>query len=705
MANPSDILPNTPVYDPSAHYQRVMALYDSYPIKTAEVAERHAFTIIARGFKTVAKDIDSVSEDFARALLATIEQIFEVDKFHWLTPPERWGLAENERLLAPERLEAATDGAVKLVSMFLQILPEEAFSFKDDQDNQGIPLIELVENPADLVEGICQAFAQITVPNSKAESPAFPETRNQIIKNILAANGLSADDPPRSGKRFKYPSDFTWEPVVLADRFLRNTPFEFFLKIRIKLQEPVMPVLTDTIKFEHTWCLAAAGAGKTTLILKEIVDNLRRDNPPAMVILDPKGTITPQLSKLAVFAGKHQGRLIIVDPTDVTAPPAINMFHPGNVKRFRMYSEAQRRQVENQAITLFSYVFASRGNALTPQQSTCFNYLVRLMFSMGGASINTMLDIINDQLFERQPSVDKSPWKPFIERQQPIAQRWFRDQYYSHLVETRKGISTRLYGLLEKPELEAAFSSRERKLDMFDALQTGKTVIVKLSKALLGQEGMELFGRYIIALTLASAFERITVQDRSQWYPAFLYIDEFQEFADEEKSAELLQLAREFKLGVLVAHQDIASQLSEKLRSALATNTTIKYASSLGGSDANFMAREMNCEAEFFQRAIKAPTHARFAGFVRGYTPQPVIFELPFRAIEKEPAMTEEQYAQLLERNRAYITEPREDRTLGSSPLPNSHSPQPDPPGPSDPDVAASDSPQGEDPGEPSDTW
>ena len=177
MANPSDILPNTPVYDPSAHYQRVMALYNSYPIKTAEVAERHAFTIIARGFKTVAKDIDSVSEDFARALLATIEQIFEVDKFHWLTPPERWGLAENERLLAPERLEAATDGAVKLVSMFLQILPEEAFSFKDDQDNQGIPLIELVENPADLVEGICQAFAQITVPNSKAESPAFPETR------------------------------------------------------------------------------------------------------------------------------------------------------------------------------------------------------------------------------------------------------------------------------------------------------------------------------------------------------------------------------------------------------------------------------------------------------------------------------------------------------------------------------------------------
>ncbi len=197
----------------------------------------------------------------------------------------------------------------------------------------------------------------------------------------------------------------------------------------------------------------------------------------------------------------------------------------------------------------------------------------------------------------------------------------------------------------------------------------------------------------------------LTVQDRSQWYPAFLYIDEFQEFADENKSAELLQLAREFKLGVLVADQDIASQLSEKLRSALATNTTIKYVSSLGGADANFMAREMNCEAELFQQAIKAPTHARFAGFVRGYTPQPVIFELPFRAIEKEPAMTEGQYAQLLERNRAYISEPREDHTLGSSPLPNPQPPRADPPTPSHPDVAACDPPRGEDPGEPSDKW
>lgn len=438
------------------------------------------------------------------------------------------------------------------------------------------------------------------------------------------------------------------------------------------------------------------------------MDNLKRDDPPAMVVVDPKGTIAQQVSRLAVFdpaSGKHKGRLLIVDPTDVLSPPAINMFHPGNTKRYRMYSEAQRRQVENQTITLFSYVFASRGNALTPQQATCFNYLVRLLFSIEDANIHTMLDIINDQLYERQPSADKSRWKPYIDRQQPIAQRWFRDQYYSHLVETRKGIATRLYGILEKPELEAVFSSRDRKLDLFEATQSGKTVLVNLPKALLGQEGMELFGRYIIALTLAAAFERITVQDRGKWHPAFLYIDEFQEFADEEKSPELLQLAREFRLGLFVAHQDIASQLSEGLKSALATNTTIKYVSAVGAADAHFMAREMQCEPEFFRQAVKTATHARFACHVRGLTSQPIIVSAPFGGIEREPRMTEDQYQVLLSQNRASIAEAREDRSLGVSPLPMPKDPPPAQDSLPSQSAVTLASAQSEDPGEPSDTW
>lgn len=707
MANPSDILPNTPIYDPEAHYKRVMALYEQYPIKDAASGETHAIDVVKQALKGSAR---KGSTDFLTVLVSVVETLFEQDKLYWPSPPERWDLSHAERLLSKERLRVATEGTVQILTAVLRdYIPGDAFSFVDNEHDRGLPLISLAPDPTALIHGLCVEFMNLTVPRTQDDFPAFPRLQKQLIQNICTANGLTPDAPQKPGKLLKLPKDFDIEPLKLADRFLRDTPFHYLLTLSIMPEAPSMPIMTDAIRFEHAWCLAAPGAGKTTLILKEIVDNLKRDNPPAMVILDPKGTITSQIASLAVFDpadGKHKDRILIVDPTDTIAPPAINMFHPGNAERFRMYSEAQRRQVENQTITLFSYVFASRENALTPQQSTCFNYLVRLLFSIEGANINTMLDLISDQLYQKNASLDASPWKAFIERQQPIAQRWFRDQYYNHLIETRKGIATRLYGLLEKPELEAVFSSRERKLDMFDALQTGKTVLVKVPKALLGRDGMELFGRYIIALTLASAFERITIPDKTKWHPAFLYLDEFQEFADDEKSAELLQLAREFNLGVFVAHQDIPSQLSESLRSTLATNTTTKYVSAVGASDANFMAREMHCEPEFFHQAVKNSSCARFAWYVRGHTPQPVILEVSLRAIEKEPVMSLERHNQMLERNRAQIAEPREDRTLGVAPAPTPAKPamSPDSSKQSDPDAAASQIPR-KDPGEPSDAW
>jgi hypothetical protein len=163
----------------------------------------------------------------------------------------------------------------------------------------------------------------------------------------------------------------------------------------------------------------------------------------------------------------------------------------------------------------------------------------------------------------------------------------------------------------------------------------------------------------------AVSWMALTVPDRAKWHPAFLYIDEFQEFADDEKSAELLQLAREFKLGVFVAHQDIASQLSDSLKSALATNTSIKYVSAIGGMDASFMAREMNCEPELFRRALKTDTEARFACYARGLIATPAIVRVPLGAMDLEPRMTSSQYDCLLQRNRDLLTEPREDRTPG----------------------------------------
>jgi hypothetical protein len=423
---------------------------------------------------------------------------------------------------------------------------------------------------------------------------------------------------------------------------------------------PPAPVITEEIKFEHTLCLAPSGAGKTTLMFKEITDNLAKSDPPAMVIIDPKGTVLQKVTTLACFHpvnGKHKDRLIIIDPTDLEGPPAFNLFKPTNSARLERYDANSRAVLENKVVELLQYTFSSRNQPLTGKQAPCFAAVCRLMLKMPNPDLSLLFDILNDQQTEKKQSLESAPTqlKQAVAQLPELSGRFFKEQYYSNYTSTRDEISSRLYGIVEHPSIQSVFNAKENRFDMFDALQTGKIVIVNVPNALLTSAGAELFGRYMIALTLAAAFERVTIRDKSKWKPAFLYVDEFHEFADENKSAELLRLAREFNLGVFMCLQGLSDLKPDSLRAAVLINTRIKYASSIT-VDANAMANEMNCDSDFFHKTHKSETHVRFACHVRGLTKAPAIVGLPLGAIDKMAHLDDAAYEEVLKLNRRRVS-------------------------------------------------
>lgn len=484
----------------------------------------------------------------------------------------------------------------------------------------------------------------------------------------------------------------------------RGTPLEAFL------MSPVPIALSDEIKFQHTWVLAASGAGKSSLLFREVTANLQRAEPPAMVIVDPKGILIGPISRLAEFdpdTGRHKDRLVIVDPSDLRTPIAMNMF--ARPQRVSEYTDAQRRQIENQTISQFNYVFDSRSNALTAKQSQCFAYVTRLILSVPNSNIQTMLDFLS----EKVTRIDDSQFIDYINQLPTTAQRFFKTTYLDQYSVTRGEIAQRIYGLLEKPEVDAMLSARERKLDMFELLQQRKTVIINLPKALLGDEGVELLGRYFISLTLASVFERITIPE-AQWAPSFIYIDEGQTFADETKLPEMLELARQFLLGVMFINHDTESQLSHTVRSALATNTAIKYVSNLGGADRRFMASEMSCEPELLEKARAVPhVRANFLVHAKGVTHEPMMVTFPLGEMVRAPKMSAASHAKLLAENRKRLApsdELHEEEPVPSivrpAPVapPNPPPPTPPPPRPRQP-VAQPQPIHTDDSAEPSADW
>ena len=201
------------------------------------------------------------------------------------------------------------------------------------------------------------------------------------------------------------------------------------------------------------------------------------------------------------------------------------------------------------------------------------------------------------------------------------------------------------------PAFERMFST-VNKIDFFEEMQRGACILVNTSEAML-KDASPLFGRYIIARVMAAAFERASLPDQ-QRKPTFLIVDEAAPYFDDQFE-KLLTRVRQFKLGVVIAFQHL-EQATEKLRSAIASNTTIKYAGGLGYSDSRWLAREMRTAPEHLlalrKDSAEPPRFTNFACYVRGMDSS-VNLTVPFYTLEHMPQMSEAQLAELLELNKA----------------------------------------------------
>jgi energy-coupling factor transporter ATP-binding protein EcfA2 len=433
--------------------------------------------------------------------------------------------------------------------------------------------------------------------------------------------------------------------------------------------------IPDSYRAEHTHILGPSGSGKTTLLQQMILADLAKDDPPGMVIIDPKGLMVERLQSLDVFnpdTGRLKDRLIVIDPT-YDPPPALNMFHAA-ARWNQIWSAEQRRRIETQAISTFAFIFSSTGSPLTDKQATPFGFAVRLMFGME-SNIHSLIDLMDDPTRTDDPKgqpYSQCRFAPFIGRLDATSERFFRNEFFSaNYRETRQQIKARIYGVLQHPEFVRMFEARERKLDMLDCLQNKSIVLVNTGMNTLGSDASQLLGRYMISLTLNAAYARFTLP-RNEWHQAHLIIDEFQEFADEEKTPELLRLAREYNLAVTMAHQEMhGSGMTEKIRSAVSTNTTIKYASSPEGVDLSYVARDLRCEPSFLTAQSKTSTEARFACFVRGFTQHPFVHAAPFGEIDRQPQMSREALGRMLRANAERLSL----QELPSKPLPQAFQP------------------------------
>ena len=542
---------------------------------------------------------------------------------------------------APHTLEVFNTTLGKCYLDFIAALPSIAkatpteFAKCDEVEAFAtFPLIDVLPDAAQLVWPLIRPFFTSDVE----QLGLFAALRKQFERNIHDASGV---EYPAPSHKLILPDKHKGTPREIVSLYLGNTPFEALF------YAPIPFAMSDQQRYEHTHVVGGSGHGKTQLLQRLIINDLQREKPPALIIVDSQGDMLRKIERLDLFASGNplSDRIVIIDPEDVEFPPALNMFDL-KAARLGAYSQMIKEQIEASTIETFNYVFGALAAELTSRQNTTFAFVTRLLLSIPGATMHTLRELFEDGA----ASIDASPFAEHIRKLDATSQAYFQNQFFTKTYsQTKQQIARRLYSVLQVPAFDRMFASETNRLDMFEALQNGSIVLINTSKALLKTDASALFGRYMIARVISAAFERIAIPPGKR-NPAFLIVDEAEEYFDENLET-LLSQARKFNVGVLFAHQHL-DQLTPALRASVAANTSIKLAGGVSDKDARALASDMRTTPDFITGMTKRARSTEFACYVRNYTAGAVRLTIPFGALEAAPTVSSEGAADLVMRNR-----------------------------------------------------
>lgn len=579
-----------------------------------------------------AEDVSALEADWA-LINGDVAVAVEVRKL--LVRRRRWA-ADFERLFGVLS-DQLVDGFVSL----FRVLPESCFTPWDTErgDALGVPLVELLEQPAEWVE----RFVLLSTTDETLRLDLFDKLRQQLMRNMVMASGFAPDtDPHDVLSRLVIPTRQKGKsPSELVAEYLEFTPFAELFELPVPFHVP------PEMRFEHCHIIGGTGHGKTQLLQRLIHDDLVAavEDGRSVVVIDSQGDLINKLLRLELFSpdapNSLADRLVLIDPSDIEFPAALNLFD-AHLDRTESYSALDRERVLNGVVELYETFFgAMLGAELTQKQGVIFRYLARLMITIPGATIHTLMQIMEDG----------APFKPYMGKLQGSARHFFATEFFaSSFAATKKQILRRLWGVLSTPAFERMFVQRENKLDLYAAMNEGKIILVSTAKDLLKQDGSALLGRFFIAMTAQAALERsvIPVEKRT---PTFVYVDEAQEYFGDDVET-ILNQARKYRVGLTLAHQTL-DQLSPRLRSALHANTSLKFAGGVSAKDARAFADELHTTSDFIEGMRRKRDRTEFAAWLKNMTPSAVRLTTPLGYLERQPTSTPGAFEQLLELNRA----------------------------------------------------
>lgn len=567
-------------------------------------------------------------------------------------PSIRWYIAKKEKhLIDPiETLSVAMNALATVIGEIFNALPFGVIELMNNSEEDSdslfeIDALDMLFKPLDVisdVHGIFNAAGAYDLDVFKDVSDHFLTNLylHSKLECFINQDGVFRGEKETAKKRIKPPFEFEGTANEALKTYYKNTWVPKLFKFKIPFSIP------ETKRFEHTHIVGKTGHGKTQLLQKLILKDLYQAvyGKASIVVIDSQGDMIKKIAQLKIFDPDFENnvsdRLVIIDPTDPQKPPALNLFDfsLAGIKA----SPREQERLLNASIELYEYMFGTLlGAEMTQKQGVIFKNLARLMTVVPGATVQTLLNFLE----EGDTSINHH-----IGKLSGVPRRFFDSQYNDQqFKETKKQILWRLFDIFGQAGFERMFVNQKNAVDLYGSINAGKIILINTASDYLGDHGSKIFGRFFIALLSQAVARRATIHENER-LPTYVYIDEASEYFD-DKIRTLVNKARKQKIALTMAHQEL-KQLTPDLLNTMRTTGT-KIVGRVTQPDAKDMAREMNCDKEQLQNVRKVDfKYAEYSAYVGDLTETAVKMRVPFGALESQVKMDARSLYTLLERKK-----------------------------------------------------
>lgn len=368
----------------------------------------------------------------------------------------------------------------------------------------------------------------------------------------------------------------------------------------------------------HLYIIGQTGTGKSFFLQNLILQDIEAGH--GLCFIDPHGDSVEWI--LGRIPPHRIEDVIYWNPGDFERPFGFNILENR--------SEEEKHFIVNAFYKMIVKLFDPNQQGITGPilERAIRSVLLTAMAKKGGTLIEAMKcllldwDVINDlKQYTNDPFI-----RDYWEKEIPSTPEHRRGELMGYFTsKLDRFVSNRL--------MRNIIGQTTSSFDLRQIMDTGKILLINLSKGLIGEENSQFLGLLLVPKVLSAAMSRVDIP-MEQRRDFFLYVDEFQNFATDD-FATILSEARKFRLNLIVANQYIG-QMQENVKNAVFGNVGSIVAFNVGAEDSKFLENIFNPPFTAYDLSNLENQNAYVKLMVDGTRPAPFSMRTTLKYIPKE---------------------------------------------------------------------